>query len=93
MVRRRLVVAVLSYFVACAGKVTPFRIICGRFLEGGRVSVAGPHGENIIFSYQYCDIFPSVFTFAWYFIIEDIFDVVIFSVIGFVSGVSECWYE
>ena len=61
----RFVIDVFKYLVACAGKVTPLRIIGGRSNEEGRVSIAGPHGDNFIFANPYRDIFTSVFAFAW----------------------------
>ena len=47
----RFVVVVFSYFVACARKFAPFIIIGRSSIEEGCVSVAGPHGEQFIFSY------------------------------------------
>ena len=50
--------------MACAGKVTPFRLIGRGLFEEVYVSISGHHGENFIFVDWRCDIFPSVSTFV-----------------------------
>ena len=40
----------------CTGKVTPLHIIGGNSLEEGHISVASPHGEQIIFDYRYSEL-------------------------------------
>ena len=52
-VRWSFVIVVFRHFVACARKVTPFRIIGEGSLERGRVYVAGPHGEQFVFANRY----------------------------------------
>ena len=59
------VVVIFIYFVACARNVSPSRIIGGGSIEEGRVSVAGTHGEQFIFTYQYREPSTFVFAFDW----------------------------
>ena len=48
--------SVFSYFLECTGKVTPLHIIGGNLLEERHISVASPHGEQIIFDDRYSEL-------------------------------------
>ena len=64
--------------MALARKGNPFRIIGRGSFEEEYVSVPGIHGVQFIFTDWYYELSLPVFIFVWWFIIEDIFEFVMF---------------